>query len=79
MAIYFRPDLHWLAGRVLSPSTGMEHTAAIAEPGNTDSIEQMRIYSRHLGSDVRAKSHHPAGNLVHEFEGAQIEILARSG
>ena len=78
-AIQFGPDLQGLAHRerVLWPR--VQDTARVAEPGDTRAIQDVRVDARDLRRRISAQSEHAAARLVHEFEGAQIEITARAG
>jgi hypothetical protein len=39
----------------------------------------MRIDTRHLRRDISTHAQHTAGQLIHQLEGAQIEIMSGAG
>jgi hypothetical protein len=54
----------------------MQHRAAIAQPGNTGTVEQVRVDAGHLGRAIGTQAHHAARQLIHQFEGLEVERFA---
>ncbi len=79
VAVHFGADQQRLAARGDARRQGMQHAAAIAQPGDARLVEQVRVDARRLRGDVGADAERPAGKLVGELESAQLEILPGAG
>ena len=79
MAINLGTELQRFAGGVRPVSPGVNHWAAIAKPGNTLAIEQMRINPGHLRRGVGAQTQCAARQLINQFEGLQFQCFAGAG
>jgi hypothetical protein len=53
----------------------VQHAAAVAQARDAPAVEQVRVDARHLRRDVGAHAHHLPRQLVHQLEGAQVEIV----
>src|SRR4051812_2261260 len=79
MAVNLGADLQRLT-RVIEPGRlCMQHAADVAQAHDTLPIEQMRVDARHLRCDIGPYTEQAAGELIHELEGAQIEIVPGAG
>jgi hypothetical protein len=76
MAINFGTDLQGFASGIETRRQGVQHAAAVAQTRDTPAVEQVGIDASHLRRDIRTHSHAATGKLVHQLEGAQIEIVA---
>ena len=79
MAVNLRTDLHRLAGAQQARGLRVQHRARVTQPRDALAIEQMRIDARHLRRNVCAQAQHPAGQLVHQLEGLQVEVVSGPG
>ncbi len=79
MAVEFGTDLQGLARGIEAGRQGVQGAAAVAQPGDTLAVQQMRIDARHLRRDVGAQTHAATGELIDQLEGAQIQIVAAAG
>ena len=57
----------------------MQHAVAIAQAGHALVVEQVGVDTRRLRRDVGTYAHRPAGKLIDQLEGAQVQILAGAG
>ena len=76
MAVNFGAQLQRFARGVRSGRPCVQHRAAIAKAGDTCAVEQMGVNAGNLRRAVSAQTHHAARDLVHQFEGLQIERFA---
>ncbi len=67
-------ELQRLARRVQPGWPGVQHRAAVAEPGDTFAVEQMGVDARRLRRRVGAQAERAAAQLVDEFEGLEVEF-----
>lgn len=58
---------------------GMQRAVAVTQASHTLMVEQVSIDTRSLRRDVGTHPHGPPGQLIHQLEGAQLEILAGPG
>src|SRR5712692_1641709 len=72
-------DLDRLARGAGARRPRMQHRAAIAEPRHALAVEEVRVDARDLRRDVGAQTHHPARELVHHLEGAQLQVVPCAG
>jgi len=72
-------DLHRLAGAQQPRRLGMQHRARVTQSGDTLTVEQMCIDAGYLRRHVRAQPEQPPGQLVHQLEGSQIQVMSRAG
>ena len=54
---------------------GMEHVAGITQPRNTFLAEGMGVNARRLWRHVRTQPHHPAGQLIGQLEGLELQVV----
>ena len=64
--------------RAESAGARMQDRAAVAQPRHTLPIEQVRVDARGLRRGVGAQAQRAAAELVHQLEGAQIQLMARA-
>ena len=57
----------------------MQHAAGVAQAGDGGTVEQMGVDARHLRRHVGTQAEHAARQLVDQFKGAQVGILASAG
>ena len=79
VAVDLGADLQRLARGIQAARAGVQHAAAIAQARDALAVQQMRVDARHLRRDVGAHAHHAAGELVHQLEGAQVQVVAGAG
>jgi hypothetical protein len=72
-------DLDRLARRLRPSRARVQDAAAVAQARDACAVEQVRVDARHLRRDVGAHAHHPAGELVHQLESAQIQVVPGAG
>src|SRR5882757_8608602 len=75
VAVDFSADLQGLPGRVESPRPGEQDTSRVAQPRHAFPVQKVCIDPRDLGCNVGAHAHHPPGKLVHQLEGAKVQIM----
>jgi len=79
MPVDLGTDLERLASRSQLAWTRMQHRPAVTQSRDTLPIEQVRIDARDLRCHISPKAHRAPGQLVDQFEGAQIEVMAGAG
>ena len=72
-------DLQRFAGGEQTGGPRMQHWSAVAKAHNPAPIEQMRIDARHLRRHVGPQAQRTARQLVDQLEGAQFQVVRRSG
>jgi hypothetical protein len=78
MAVDFCAKLQWLTRCVWPFGAGVQHRAAITQPGHTGTVEQMGIDARDLRRGVGTQTQGAPRELVNEFEGLKIERPPRA-
>ena len=57
----------------------VQHAARVAQARDACAVQQVRVDARHLRRDVGAHAQHAPGQLVHQLEGLQVEVVAGAG
>jgi hypothetical protein len=76
VAVNLGADLERFARRMQAGWAGMQHGAGVAQAGHGSAVQQVGVDARHLRRHVGAQAQHAAGDLVHQFECAQVGIRA---
>src|SRR5471032_1535011 len=79
MAVDFRADLDLLTRSVQTARTRMQHIARVTKTRHTLPIQQMRVDTRDLRRNVGTQAERAAGQLIDEFERAQVQVAATAG
>jgi hypothetical protein len=72
----FCTQLQWLAGCVWAVGLGVQNRATVAKACDALAVEQVRVYSSHLGGGVSTQAHHAARDLIDQLEGLQVKGFA---
>ena len=75
VAINLCAELQRLAAGLRAGRQGVQDRAAITQAGDTLAVEQVGVNARHLRGAVGAYTERAARELVHQFEGLQIQPL----
>ena len=75
MAVNLDAELQGLARRMQTVGPGVQYRAAITEPRNTRTVQQMGIDAGDLRRRVGAQTKAAARQLIDQFEGLQIERM----
>ena len=78
MAVDFGAELQGLTRRVRTRRSRVHHGATVAETGHALAVEQVGIDAGDLGRGVGAQAQRTARELVHQFEGLEVERLTRA-
>ena len=76
MTVNFSPQLHGLTAGLGAVDARVHHRAAVAQAGDPGAVEQMGVDAGHLWRAVGAQTQGTTRELVHQFEGLQIQGLA---
>ena len=76
MAVDFDTELQGLARRVQAVRPRVQNRSAIAKPGNSDTVEQMRIDACDLRGGIGAQPEAAPRKLIDQLEGLQIKLVA---
>src|SRR5690606_32745675 len=75
LPVQLRADLDQFPRRARACRPRVEHAAAITEPRDSLAVEQVRIDARNLRRDVGANAERSPGELIHQLEGLEVEVV----
>ena len=73
--VELRAHLHRRARAREAIGQRVQHGADVAKPHRLLSAERLRVDARDLRRHVGAHPHHPAGQLIRQLEGGEIEVV----
>ena len=79
MPVDFRTELQRFAAGERAVDAGVHHRSAVAQAGHTLAVQQVGVDAGHLRRAVGAQAKRAARQLIHQFEGLQIECLTGPG
>ena len=77
MTINFGAKLQRFACSVGRARAGVHHRTAVAQARHASAVQKVRVNASDLWRAVSTQTHHLPGELIHEFEGLQIQRLTR--
>ena len=79
VTIQFHPGLIRTARTAKAVGAGTQHRAHITQPDRTGTLEPVSIDPGHLWRHIGPHPHHPPAQLIGQFEGLQLQIVAGAG